>query len=69
MGKLLLLLVTAIALVLLGRSQGWPWVVDRRRRDRLKLTGVVAELAGVLKGAKIGDPREEYTEYLRKKYS
>ena len=34
-----------------------------------KLTGVVAELAGVLKGAEIGDPREEYTEYLRKKYS
>jgi probable addiction module antidote protein len=30
---------------------------------------VVAELAGVLKGSKIGDPREEYTEYLRKKYS
>lgn len=25
MGKLLLHLVTAIALVLLGRSQGWPW--------------------------------------------
>ena len=37
--------------------------------SREKLTGVVAELAGVLKGAKIGDPREEYTEYLRKKYS
>lgn len=36
---------------------------------REKLTGVVAELAGVLKGAEIGDPREEYTEYLRKKYS
>jgi hypothetical protein len=36
---------------------------------REKLTGVVAELAGVLKGAEVGDPREEYTEYLRKKYS
>ncbi|HVG09180.1 MAG TPA: DUF6364 family protein [Thermoanaerobaculia bacterium] len=36
---------------------------------REKLTGVVAELAGVLKGVEVGDPREEYTEYLRKKYS
>jgi hypothetical protein len=34
-----------------------------------KLSGVVAELAGVLKGVEIGDPREEYTEYLLKKYS
>jgi hypothetical protein len=31
--------------------------------------GVVAELAGVLKGVEVGDPREEYTEYLLKKYS
>jgi len=31
--------------------------------------GVVAELAGVLKGSKIGEPREEYREYLLKKYS
>jgi hypothetical protein len=29
----------------------------------------VAELAGVLKGAEIGDPREDYAEYLLKKYS
>lgn len=36
---------------------------------REKLKGVVAELAGVLKGAEIGDPREDYTGYLRKKYS
>ena len=36
---------------------------------REKLTGVVAELAGVLKGAAVGDSRKEYTEYLRKKYS
>ena len=34
-----------------------------------RLAGVVAELAGVLKRAEIGDPREGYTEYLRKKYS
>jgi len=34
-----------------------------------KLKGVVAELAGVLKGAEIGDPREEYAAYLLKKYS
>jgi hypothetical protein len=31
--------------------------------------GVVAELAGVLKGVEIGDPREEYTEFLLRKYS
>lgn len=31
--------------------------------------GIVAELAGVLKGVEIGDPRDEYTEYLLKKYS
>jgi Family of unknown function (DUF6364) len=31
--------------------------------------GIVAELAGVLKGLEIGDPRDEYTEYLLKKYS
>ena len=34
-----------------------------------RLQGVVAELAGVLKGADIGDPKEEYTDYLLKKYS
>lgn len=32
-------------------------------------TGVVAELAGVLSGAEIGDPKEEYTDYLLEKYS
>lgn len=36
---------------------------------REKLTGVVAELAGVLKDADIGEPKAEYTEYLLKKYS
>lgn len=34
-----------------------------------KLAGVVAELAGALAGSEIGDAREEYTEYLQKKYS
>ncbi|HEX3130608.1 MAG TPA: DUF6364 family protein [Thermoanaerobaculia bacterium] len=34
-----------------------------------KPEGVVAELAGVLKGLEIGDPRDEYAEYLLKKYS
>lgn len=36
---------------------------------REKLTGVVAELAGAMKGVELGDSREEYAEYLRKKYS
>lgn len=30
---------------------------------------VLVELAGVLKGLEIGNPRDEYTEYLLKKYS
>lgn len=34
-----------------------------------KSGGVVAELAGILKGVEIGDPRDEYAEYLWKKYS
>lgn len=36
---------------------------------RATLTGVVAELAGVLKGSESGDPKVENAEYLRKKYS
>lgn len=36
---------------------------------RQRLTGVVAELAGALAGAEVGDAREEYTDYLQKKYS
>jgi hypothetical protein len=31
--------------------------------------GIVAELAGVLKGVEIGNPKDAYTEYLLKKYS
>lgn len=34
-----------------------------------KATGVVAELAGVLKGVELGDPKAEYAEYLAGKYS
>lgn len=34
-----------------------------------KPKGVVADLAGVLKGLEVGDPRDEYAEYLLKKYS
>jgi len=43
--------------------------LDDVARARGIARDVVAELAGVLKGPEIGDPREEYTEYLRKKYS
>ena len=34
-----------------------------------KATGVVAELAGSLKGVEIGDPKVEYADYLARKYS
>ena len=34
-----------------------------------KPTGVVAELAGVLKGLQIDDPKESYADYLAAKYS
>jgi hypothetical protein len=40
---------------------------EARAPERTRDT--VAELAAVLKGSEIGDPREGYTEYLRKKYS
>ena len=43
--------------------------LDDVARARSMARGVVSELAGVLKGLEAGDPREEYTEYLRKKYS
>jgi hypothetical protein len=34
-----------------------------------ELTGVVAELAGILSGTQVGDPEDEYTDYLVRKYS
>jgi hypothetical protein len=36
---------------------------------KAKLPGVVGELAGVLAGIEIEDPKREYAEYLEKKYS
>lgn len=36
---------------------------------RESATGVVAELAGALKGVELGDPKAEYAEYLAGKYS
>lgn len=44
-------------------------LTESQEPPRKKPTGVVAELAGVLKGVEIGDTGEEYTEYLLKKYS
>jgi probable addiction module antidote protein len=43
--------------------------LDDVARARGMARDVVAELAGALKGSEIGDSREEYTEYLREKYS
>ena len=39
------------------------------KTEPLKLTGVVAELAGALAGGEADDDREGYTEYLVRKYS
>lgn len=47
-------------------------VIERAKRfadNQLELTGVVAELAGILSGAQVGDPEDEYTDYLVRKYS
>lgn len=44
-------------------------LADLEEPPQEKPKGVVAELAAVLKDLKIGDPRDEYGEYLLKKYS
>ena len=36
---------------------------------KAKLPGVVGDLAGVLAGVEIDDPKREYADYLEKKYS
>lgn len=44
----------------------------RRHAERSGREGpndLVSELSGALRGAEIGDPEDEYTEYLLKKYS
>ena len=38
-------------------------------REEAKLSGTVAELAGIAKGAEIGDVKDGYTAYLSEKYS
>ncbi|HWM92724.1 MAG TPA: DUF6364 family protein [Thermoanaerobaculia bacterium] len=42
-------------------------LVQSEEPPREKLTGVVAELAGVLKGAEIGDPRRVRCDVRRRK--
>jgi hypothetical protein len=37
--------------------------------DEDRPTGVVAELAGLLAGARVDETKEDYAEYLAKKYS
>jgi hypothetical protein len=46
----------------LGLTQG-------DRRGEIQPTGVVAELAGLLAGAKVDEDKDDYAEYLAKKYS
>ena len=44
-------------------------LADAEEPVREELTGVVAELAGLLSGVEIGEPEDEYTDYLVRKYS
>lgn len=44
-------------------------LTESEELPREKPRGVVSELAGVLRGVQIEDPRDEYTDYLWKKYS
>lgn len=44
-------------------------VLVRDSRKDLELTGIVAELAGIAKGADAEDPNEGYAVYLTEKYS
>ena len=44
-------------------------VLVRDSRKDLELTGIVAELAGIAKGADTEDPKEGYAAYLAEKYS
>jgi Family of unknown function (DUF6364) len=54
-----------------GLVENYLALLTRREAEKepRRLTGVVAELAGVLSGIQIEDPKEAYTEYLLKKYS
>jgi hypothetical protein len=44
-------------------------LADENRREEVRPTGLVAELAGILSGARVEEVKEDYTEYLVKKYS
>ena len=44
-------------------------LVSGERTERPQLTGVVAELAGILTGVELEDEKEAYAEYLLKKYT
>jgi hypothetical protein len=43
--------------------------LTRAEGERPQPTGVVGELAGMLRGVKIDDPEESYADYLAAKYS
>lgn len=44
-------------------------ISQKARPSEIHLTGVVAELAGLLAEAEIDEAKEDYAEYLSKKYS
>ena len=44
-------------------------ILQKEEKDQLQVTGVVAELAGMLKNTEIDYSRESYTDFLDEKYS
>ena len=70
--------VAASDRLLARRPDAQVWMVRvgsryaRRHAERSGREGpndLVSELRGALRGAEIGDPEDEYTEYLLKKYA
>lgn len=44
-------------------------LADENRGEEVRPTGLVAELAGILSGARVEDDKDDYAEYLAQKHS
>ncbi len=44
-------------------------LIEADRQRHAQPTGVVAELAGLLAGADVEDPKQDYADYLAEKYA